>query len=276
MFHSLHLSFLTTTVSEQINEIYLTKIFGGFGGLEDCVVKSHMFSKRHNKQGGYAFLYFRDLQSAENILHILQQNNGSLDGVMYDAKFSCTSLMVGVDNDEDTQARNSLDASTDSEVSHTSSSALYPDIANHQQHKTQQRTKHVVLSPSHNASKPYNLYLPAQFHNHSNYVPNNSPPMVAQQNISPMQGYPQQPQLLSPAYFIQPHLQQHPSPQQSSQQSSLQHMNMMPVSMMPHPNSYFYPAMTPHAQPAPMYYATNAPYPLYMSHPSLMAFAPSY
>lgn len=97
---------------EQIDEVYLTKAFARFGGLEDCVVKSHMLSKRHHKQGGYAFLYFKDLTSAENVLQIIKKSGGILEGVMYDAKFSCTS--IGQEQTEE-PVRQLIDASTDSE-----------------------------------------------------------------------------------------------------------------------------------------------------------------
>lgn len=138
MFHSLHMSFLTTTVTDQINEIFLTKVFARFGGLEDCVVKSHVLSKKHHKQGGYAFLYFKDLASAENVLNTVKKLNGVLDGVMYDAKFSCTSISV-VDSPVATtedghvstahQQRSSLDASTDSEFSNSPVVQMSPDAS---------------------------------------------------------------------------------------------------------------------------------------------------
>lgn len=136
MFHSLHLSFLSTSVSgslacgapsstnvafvsqvpEQINETYLTNVFARFGGLEDCVVKSHKASKNKNRQGGYAFLYFKDLPSAENVLRTIKTSGGTLEGVSYDAKFSVTSL--GLESDQQ------LRGSTDSEYSAPSSPSL--------------------------------------------------------------------------------------------------------------------------------------------------------
>lgn len=101
---------------EQINETYLTNVFARFGGLEDCVVKSHKASKNKNRQGGYAFLYFKDLPSAENVLRIIKTSGGVLEGVSYDAKFSVTSL--GAESDQQ------LRGSTDSECSAPSSPSL--------------------------------------------------------------------------------------------------------------------------------------------------------
>lgn len=103
-------------VSEQINETYLTNVFARFGGLEDCVVKSHKASKNKNRQGGYAFLYFKDLPSAENVLRTIKTSGGALEGVSYDAKFSVTSL--GLESDQQ------LRGSTDSEYSAPSSPSL--------------------------------------------------------------------------------------------------------------------------------------------------------
>lgn len=72
-----------------INENYLTHIFGAFGGLEDCVVKQHMLSQRREKQGGYAFLYFKTMEFAEHVMSIVHASNGLLDDVTYDCKLSC-------------------------------------------------------------------------------------------------------------------------------------------------------------------------------------------
>lgn len=107
---------MASQVSEQINETYLTNVFARFGGLEDCVVKSHKASKNKNRQGGYAFLYFKDLPSAENVLRIIKSSSGFLEGVSYDAKFSVTSL--GAESDQQ------LRGSTDSECSTPSSPSL--------------------------------------------------------------------------------------------------------------------------------------------------------
>lgn len=73
-----------------INEGFLFKVFSEYGGLEDCVVKQHVLSKRRQKQGGYAFLYFRDQTAAEHVVEVVKGVGGMIDEVLYDIKVSCT------------------------------------------------------------------------------------------------------------------------------------------------------------------------------------------
>lgn len=96
-FHSIHLSFVTSDTATPINEGYLMQAFSSFGGLEDCVVKQHVLSKRRQKQGGYAFLYFQSQAAAEHVIEQVKLVGGKFGNVLYDAKFSCTSP-GGLDN----------------------------------------------------------------------------------------------------------------------------------------------------------------------------------
>lgn len=73
-----------------INEGFLFKVFSEYGGLEDCVVKQHVLSKRRQKQGGYAFLYFRDQAAAEQVVEVVKGVGGLIDEILYDIKVSCT------------------------------------------------------------------------------------------------------------------------------------------------------------------------------------------
>lgn len=91
LFHSIHLSFVTSDTVSTINEEYLMQAFSSFGGLEDCVVKQHVLSKHRKKQGGYAFLYFQSQAAAKHVIEQVNLVGGKFGNVLYDAKFSCTS-----------------------------------------------------------------------------------------------------------------------------------------------------------------------------------------
>lgn len=71
----------------QVDEIYLAQVFAKFGDLVDCVVKQHSIAQDPPKQCGYGFLYFSDMESAQNVLNSLQ-SDPTLHGVKYDCKLS--------------------------------------------------------------------------------------------------------------------------------------------------------------------------------------------
>lgn len=171
-FHSIHLSFVTSDTDILIDEGFLIHAFSHFGGLEDCVVKQHVLSKRRQKQGGYAFLYFKDQQSAENVIEEVKYAHGKLGNILYDAKLSCTSPS----GPEASTDANSLEGSQKQRANNRSMENAECNLNYLPQ----------VSVPFHNAPTVSN---PNVFNNHNLYHPTIAPTSVSLDTVldSPVQ-----------------------------------------------------------------------------------------
>jgi RNA recognition motif-containing protein len=89
----IHVSFISKQLNFLVTEVILREIFSPYGRIADVAVRRHAIVQKHNRQSGYGFVYFQDIDAAYTAMAQLKQS--TIRDITFDCSISHKSEHFG-------------------------------------------------------------------------------------------------------------------------------------------------------------------------------------